>query len=180
MNRKIFLQAIPILAVMVFGCQRIYPTSRVTPMSSTSLIVYDKGEVLHTIGGITLKIKAGHFARGLYKTESGNEETGLVANLWISDNFKPQTEISILVYPGQTVIFQGTAIKILRIEMDQPGVPFIEFEISLNDQAGTPTEKGKRMSESNSKNSANILAHEENRTGRLKDESRMLSWSCTV
>jgi hypothetical protein len=99
-------------------------------MSSTSLLVYDKCEIVHTIGQATLKISAGHFGMGVYKTESGNEETGLVANLWISDNFRSQSEISIVVHPGQTVIFQNIVIQILRVEMDTIG-GFVEFEIAL-------------------------------------------------
>jgi hypothetical protein len=142
MNRKKFLQAIPILAVMIFGCELIYPKSRVTPMSSTSLIVYDKGQIEHFIGNKMLEIKAGHFARGKYIAESGKEETGLVATLWILLEASEETMMSVMVYTGKTVIYRDYKIQILRVEMDQPGVGFVEFEITMNGQADTTMENG--------------------------------------
>jgi hypothetical protein len=105
MNRKKFLKINPVLTMMVFGCELIYPESRVTPMSSTSLIEYDKGQVERFIGNKMLEIKAGHFARDIYTTESGDEETGLSANLWIMIQGNAKTSMSIRVHRGQKVIF---------------------------------------------------------------------------
>jgi hypothetical protein len=142
MNRKIIFQAIPILTVMVFGCELIYPKSRVTPMSSTSLIVYDKCQIEHFIGNKMLEIKVGHFARGNYVTESGKEETGLVATLWIFIEASEETTKSVMVYTGKAFLYRDYIIQILRVEMDQPGVGFVEFEIVMKETKDTPLPNG--------------------------------------
>jgi hypothetical protein len=131
-NRKIFLHAIPVLAVMVFGCELIYPKSRVTPMSNTSLLVYDKCQIEHFIGNRMLEIKAGHFAIGINEPESGEEKTGLTANLWISIQGSPETTISVRVHKNQTVPFMDYDFRILRVEMDKIG-GFVEFEVAMTE-----------------------------------------------
>jgi hypothetical protein len=141
MNRKTFFHAIPILAVMIFGCELISPKSHVTPISNTSLLVYDKCQIEHYVGNEILEIKAGRFARDIYKTESGDEETGLSANLWIMIQGRPETSISIRVHRGQEVLFMDNLFHILRVEMDTIG-GFVEFEIAMNGQAETPVKKG--------------------------------------
>jgi hypothetical protein len=130
MNKKILV--LLIFSWMVFGCEFIYPESHVTPISNTSLLVYDKCQIEHFIGNKMLEIKAGHFAIGKYETESGKEETGLTANLWIMIQGSPETTLSVRVHKNQTVIFMDYHFQILRVEMDKIG-GFVEFEITVTE-----------------------------------------------
>jgi hypothetical protein len=132
MNKKIGILVLLFFSLMVFGCEFIYPESHVTPMSNTSLLVYDKCQIEHFIGNKMLEIKAGHFAFGIYEPESGKEETGLTANLWIMIQGSPETTLSVRVHKNQTVQFMDYDFQILRVEMDKIG-GFVEFEVAMTE-----------------------------------------------
>jgi hypothetical protein len=94
------------------------------------------------MGTRVVDISAGHFARGKYKDVSGMEVDALSANLWIMIQNHPETTLSIRVLKGQTIFFMECKLQILRVEMDQPGIGFVEFEITKNEQTDTPVKKG--------------------------------------
>ena len=56
--------------------------------------------------------------------------TGLTATLWLVIEDRPETYSSVRIQTGQTVIFEGYEIKIMRVDKDSDGFGFVEVEVS--------------------------------------------------
>ena len=120
--------------MLLLGCEFLIPETHITPLSQHSIILYDEGHFETNIESDILDIRVGHFARVTYQTETGNKTTGLVATMWLLIQGNPNTSQSIQIYTGRIVNYMGCKIQVLRVDMDKPGIPFVELEISPTEE----------------------------------------------
>jgi hypothetical protein len=124
---KIWIQLL--LFLLMSGCDYIGLFSKATPMTSTSLIIYRNTNPDIIGENSTLSIASGNFYFKNYTAESGKEEFGLTAVLWMWIKERPDTQTSLRIHTGQIITFEGYRIVILRITRDSRDL-FIEVEVT--------------------------------------------------
>jgi hypothetical protein len=103
---------------------------RVTPLTSTSMVIYSAmtRDYSGSRGTLNIYLDANGFPESITPA-SGQEEPELKATLWLQIVDHPETYNSILVHAGQTVPFEGYKIEVLRIGKDDRNKYFVEVEV---------------------------------------------------
>jgi hypothetical protein len=118
-----------VFIILLSGCGYMGIFSQATPMTPTSLIIYRNTNPDIFGENSTLSIASGNFYYEKYTTESGKEEYGLTAVLWMWIKERPETQTSIGIHTGQIILFEGYRIEVLRIARDSLEL-FAEVEIT--------------------------------------------------
>jgi hypothetical protein len=125
--RKLFLPLVIIW--LLSGCDYMGIFTQATPMTPTSLIIYRNTNPDIIGKSSTLSIASGNFNIKKYTAESGKEEFGLTAVLWMWIKERPETQTSLRVHIGQILSFEEYIIEVIRIERDSREL-FAEVEIT--------------------------------------------------
>jgi hypothetical protein len=120
------------LGIILSSCiSTPYHYANVTPLTSTSMVIYPSMTRNYRSGFRTLNILVQTTsARNKLTPESKPEEPELEYTLWLMIVGHPETYASFQAQSDQTITFEGFAIKILRIAKDDRGVYFIEIEVT--------------------------------------------------
>jgi hypothetical protein len=105
--------------------------AKVTPMSSTSMVIYESMTRNHSgsFGVLNIYIDTRGFPNALTPT-TGQEKKELTATLWLMIVERPDTYTSFSVQSGQIISFEGYKIKVFRIEKDKQDYFFVEVEVT--------------------------------------------------
>lgn len=127
-----------IAAFFLFSCLIVsackatpFSFAKVTPQTSTSMIIYEARVRIYAGRYGMLHIGANDVG-GKDAAQGAPEETGigLSAVLWLVIEERSETYSSTQIHAGQVVNFEGYEIKILRIDEDSDGFGFVEVEVT--------------------------------------------------
>ena len=121
------------LSVCLSSCIKIGPSlAKMTPQTSTSMIIFSGMTRNYSGAHGVLNIYVGPdvFPNEIDLTIPTDEAAQSTSNLWLMIVGKPETYTSIQIQMGQTIIFEGYQIKVLRIASDASGNGFVELDVA--------------------------------------------------
>jgi hypothetical protein len=120
------------LVVILSACVSTpHPLANVTPLTSTSMLIYPSmtRNYSRADGMLNIYVDADGWPNVL--TPVAEQETEeRTAILWLVIVGRPETYTSCRVRSGETIVFEGFKIKILRIDKDDRGAYFVEIEVT--------------------------------------------------
>jgi hypothetical protein len=125
-----WISGLAMLTLVLSACGPERSYSRITPMTSSSMVIYQgmTREYNGLYGILDVYVDPfGFLDRAV--TASGQKEQEWAATIWLLIVGQPETYASFQVQSGQSVSFEGYRLKILRIGQDDRGNKFVEIEV---------------------------------------------------